>query len=504
MKKFSFVAVLSLFLIVRLLLVFYSPHVYLNEELKQASLGTDLLRGGLSLPFWCYLDSPHAGGSIFSGLSLVPFYLVFGRGYLALKIAALAYSFVAFLIVCFLLRRYYSWSKILFPLFVFFIFSTPHYLQKSLFLTGNTVEFLFAGFLFSWLIDRILINKKEGRFSYIMLGVVAGLGLWIQYLFLVFLITFFIFWIFQKGFSIFKFKFWQFCAGFGLGFSPWLIYNALYGWPSIYADARVTPLLISPNIEPFFFYLAKLRDLTWFEIPRSFHFLPLGIISPQLIAYTLYILFWGSLLFLLFSKAEDARKRKFQLFWIKLFFISLLSFVIFPFPVGNPGSRWGSLNPHFEFYLLFFQPVMFVIMSMAYVEFKRKKFFIPFRWGCYVFLPVMLLQYLQMSDFSRLDKTFARDLSVHTAESNAYETGFNFALRPLLWKEVWNKIEIRSYREAYLKGSAEFWGSNLNSPVPAVPLEYLDLKISYLSEQKHKEIFLRYVDEFADREKGKN
>lgn len=470
----------------------------------EASLGIHLLRGELSLPFWCYLDSPHAGGSMFTGLLLIPFYLIFGERYLALKIAALSYSLLTYLLICLLLRKYYTWKEISFPLFILYIFSTPHYLQKSLFLTGNTVEFLFAGFLFIWLIDRVLINKREGRFSYIMLGVVAGLGLWIQYLFLVFLTTFFIFRIFQKGFSIFKFKFWQFCAGFGLGFSPWLIYNALYGWPSIYADARVTPLLISPNIEPFFFYLAKLRELVWLEIPRSFHFLPLGIISPQLIAYFFYILFWGSLLFLLFSKVEDSRKRKFQLLWVMLFFISLFSFMVLPFPIGNPGSRWGSLNPHFEFYLLFFQPVMFVIMSMAYVEFKRKKFFIPFRWAYCVLLPVMLLQYLQMSDFSRMDKTFAKDLSAYTAKSNTYETGFNFALRPLLWKEVWNRIELPSYREAYLRGSAEFWGSNLNSPVPVVPIEYLDLKISYLSEQKYKEIFLRYIDEFADREKGKN
>ena len=138
------------------------------------------------------------------------------------------------------MRKYYPEQEIFFPLFVFFVFSTPHYLQKSLFLTGNTVELLLIAFLLIWFINKVALEDKITGSSCLILGVISGFGLWIQYLFLIFIISFSIFWIFKEGLKIFKLKFWQYLLGFLIGFSPWIIYNLLYKFPSIFADVRIT------------------------------------------------------------------------------------------------------------------------------------------------------------------------------------------------------------------------------------------------------------------------
>lgn len=482
------------FILVRFIFIFLSPYSFFDEEVKQISLGIELLEGKLSLPFWCYLDSPHSGGSLFTALLLVPFYLLVGKKILALKIAALTYSVITFILIISLLRRYYSIKKLYFPFFLLFVFSTPHYLQKSVYLTGNTAEFLLVIFLFLWLIDRYLLWHEETKFSYFILGIVAGLGLWIQYLFSIFIFFFLLTWILVRKLSIFKSDIWRFILGFISGFSPWIIYNLIYGFPSIFGDQRVTSLLLNKNMKIFSPDFYKFRTIVLENLPRSFHFLPIGGLSPVWIAYTFYFLFWSGIILIMFSRSRGREEKKLKYFWISLFIILVVAHSFLPFPIGLEGSKWGSMNPHFEFYLLYLQVIMLVIFCIAYASIRRGFFASLFKISLYIFLPVFVMQFfLTLRPFS-INKKIFNDLSGYKPLSNAYESGFNFTVSPHIWEKVLKQIKNPELRENFLKGSAHSWKITLESPGSPFPIGYLYMEVSKLSENERK-IFLQYLGE---------
>ena len=127
-RHFDIIIIVIVFTMARFLFLFFTPYSYYNEEAKIGSIGHDLVfENELKLPFWCYLDSPHAGGSLFSGLAAVPFYLVFGDKYLSLKIAALTFSLLALIIWYKVLTLEIRNRKFLFiPFLILFSFATPH------------------------------------------------------------------------------------------------------------------------------------------------------------------------------------------------------------------------------------------------------------------------------------------------------------------------------------------------------------------------------------------
>jgi hypothetical protein len=497
-ERWMFFSLVLFFILVRLIFIFFSPYSFFDEELKQVALGIELLNGKLTLPFWCYLDSPHSGGSLFTALLLIPFYLIVGKKFLALKIAALSYSVITFILIISLLRRYYPIKKLYFPFLLLFVFSTPHYLQKSVYLTGNTVEFLLVVFLFLWLIDGCLFQNKETKLSYLILGIVAGLGLWIQYLFSIFLFFFFIVWLWRRKLSIFKADLWHFVIGFTLGFSPWIIYNLIYGFPSIFSDQRIVNLLLNKNVRIFSLDFHKFKRIILEDLPRSFHFLSVGGLSPKLFAYIFYFLFWLAIILIVFSRSRRGGEKKIKYFWILLFIIAIGIHSFFSFPIGLKGSKWGSMNPYFEFYLLYIQVIMFVLFCIAYASVRQVFWGILFKGGLYIFLPVFIIQFfLTLRPFS-LNKKILMNLSRYRPLCNAYETGFNFAVSPYVWEKVLKEIKDPELRENFLKGSAHSWKEVLKSPQPSLPLGYLYMELSKISEHE-RDIFLEYLGNEKDK-----
>jgi len=486
--KRVFLFLLLLFLILRVCLILHSSHVYSAEELKQVSLAIDVLRGKLSIPFWCYLDSPHSGGSIFVSLILIPFFIILGKSYFTIKIVALVFSAVISIFVFLLLKDHYKDNEILFPLTVFFIFSTPHYLQKNIFITGNTIELLFILFLFVWLINKIVINKTRVRFSYLLLGLVAGFGLWVQYIFAIFIIGFILFWFFNQRFSIMKTKIWQFLIGFILGFSPWIIYNLIYGFPSIYADVRIPRglFIVSSN----FYY--RFKDIFLDFLPRSFHFLSVFNIEARIFAYFLYSLFIFSLLVVIFKKSKSDRARKLDYLIVTLFISGVIIYSLFPLPVGSETSIWGSLHHDSEFYILFFQPLMFLIIILAYVRINIKVFNIVL----YLVLALFMLQFSLMLDFP-VKKKYLHNFRDHYAYSNIYESGFNFAADFKIWHNVFVKLKDKKYLNNYIKGSAHCWKERISKIEDSKLPPELKKELSSMSKSD-KDIFYYYFYNFLN------
>lgn len=172
-KKIIFIIVALGYLLTHLAFLFFSPFAYYHEDNKVASLGQDLLSGRLRLPFWLYMDSPHSGGSIFSSLISIPFYLIFGSNYLALKFTGLFLSLLIFVILLNFLYSQYG-KKIILPFSLLFIFPPPNLLIHRLIRIGNNSELVL--FIVLSLITAFYFFKKKAKNSRLagVLGFLCG------------------------------------------------------------------------------------------------------------------------------------------------------------------------------------------------------------------------------------------------------------------------------------------------------------------------------------------
>ena len=185
----------------RLIFIFTSPYAYHSEEVKVTSLAVDLIRGKLRLPFFGYLDSPHSGGSIFAAISAIPFFLILGNTYLAQKITALIFSLLTFILFLRLFKKNYPMIFV-YLLGLFFCFSTPHYIQKSVMHEGDPVDLILFLTFAIYIFYNIFFENKKGLLNFFNFGVVCGFGFWLHYGQSTVIVTLLIFWFaFDKLFS---------------------------------------------------------------------------------------------------------------------------------------------------------------------------------------------------------------------------------------------------------------------------------------------------------------
>lgn len=87
--KYILVVLIFTFLILRFLVLFSYPNgLYATEEFYSGTLAREIIQGSL-IPVWNYLDYKteyFSGGVLTVGILTVPFFLLFGSTYIALKL----------------------------------------------------------------------------------------------------------------------------------------------------------------------------------------------------------------------------------------------------------------------------------------------------------------------------------------------------------------------------------------------------------------------------------
>jgi hypothetical protein len=448
------VTVILIFILSRLCFLFFTPYSLYVEEAKIGSIGHDILfGGGLRLPFWGYLDSPHAGGSIFSGLFAIPFYCIFGDKYLALKVAALFISILTLLFWYKLLASEINdRNKFLIPFLACFVFATPHFVQKSIILIGNTAELMFFNVLAISYFCKIKREAVTLPIKYFYLGIICGFSFWIQfmsfYLFLAIIFTFFI----SGPFRITTAKKFLFIVGgFMFGALPLWIYNILYKWATFTTDSRVGVR--------FMFALSKLRHFMFIDMPASFHFLDLGPVKGKLLGFMVYWLVLYAIVFHLVvnlankqrqcSRFSENRKESIglELFLILYVFIFILGTTLTRFPIGsNNALGWNSMNIHAEYYIVSLQPVIFALLILLN-KYKIKCMVILNIWISVIFI----FGYLSLFTLPYYNAAIWQPM--HSTEANAYECGFNFVRNKSLFSEFFKEVPLE-LRNDYFAGAA--------------------------------------------------
>lgn len=456
-RKWLFVgSLLLLFITVRLLFIFTSPLAYFEEERHAATIGQDILEGRLRLPFWYYLDSPHSGGSLFAGLLAIPFYIIFGKNYLALKLAALFLNLATFIFLIFVLTKRYD-QRIFLPLTVLFVISTPGYLYHSLIFIGNIEpSLIFISLLNLFLLSLYIKDETKSKLYPLGIGFLSGLGLWMQYgqviviteiLLLLFLL--------DRRFYLRR-DFLYFLISFFVGFSPFIIYNISYNFVSFTSD----PTLLDYN-----FFLTELNFggiverlslLLIFELPKAFQIPSILSLSPELlrnIFYAVILFFIGVALW-----TENWQKK---LTWTKLSAVYLILAVLYTsilsVPRGGINDR-GVVYAHGYYHLTFFQPYLFLLASIGVAKLLKRKS----RWKkviCWIGLAlVFVIVTASFSQIVPLDN-FNHFLMkpVGKIEANAFETGCCFSRNINLFNRELDKLSNPDLRLRFIMGAAQCW-----------------------------------------------
>lgn len=196
-----------------------------SEDLAMGVLAKEVMKGP-ALPLFEYQYLPYSGGTLVVGLLAIPFFMLLGPNYFALKLVPFFFS-GATLAVLFLFAYKFFGRRAAVITALLYLFSSTAWGGFNFFLGFHTESLLFT-FLAVYLFYEIVFNHKQTLGRYLLFGIIAGFGTYFSYTLLVALAALFLVWFIHNR-KLFKEKgYYIFCAGFLIGFVPWLIYNFSY------------------------------------------------------------------------------------------------------------------------------------------------------------------------------------------------------------------------------------------------------------------------------------
>ena len=183
------------FLVIRIVFLLFSFYFLSNhEELYNGTFAHDFINNPKlffkypALPL-SYQYMPFAGGTLLVSLLATPFFLIFGSSIFALKTLSLSISLIAFIILFLLLEKFFSLkSALIFGLLS--AISPPYPVIMSLILWGNHFESILLSALLIFLMFHYWTQEKNENHGYLILsGLVAGFGIYFDYIFFITVIT---------------------------------------------------------------------------------------------------------------------------------------------------------------------------------------------------------------------------------------------------------------------------------------------------------------------------
>jgi len=198
-----------------------TPHLY--DELYEGTMAQELVTG-LKMPFTEYRTSNYMLGTLVVGALASGFFLLFGPTLLALKLAPLL-VFTLALVFWYWTIQQYAGERMARYFALLFCVSPPLLTAFSVTALGSHGESLLFSALTVFLLFRVLSDKTGSPALPVLLGLVAGIGLWFCYTYGLTLLTLLGFWVWHdKGRLRLPPVLW-FALGFLVGFSPWIVFN---------------------------------------------------------------------------------------------------------------------------------------------------------------------------------------------------------------------------------------------------------------------------------------
>ena len=218
---------LLLFVASRLLyLVLIHPNYLspqLSDELYIGTIAQELVTG-LTVPFAEYRATNYMLGTLVMGGLASGFFLLFGPTIFALKLAPLLASTLTLLFWYWTIERA-AGARVTGCFALLFCFSPPLLTAYSVAALGDNSQSLVFSALTVFLLFRMLSDEEPSLVYPLLLGLIAGVGLWFCYTYGLTLLTTLGFWFWYD-----KRRFWTdrvlwFALGFFVGFFPWIMIN---------------------------------------------------------------------------------------------------------------------------------------------------------------------------------------------------------------------------------------------------------------------------------------
>lgn len=371
-----YLAFAVLFLLTRVFLLVYSEYLYDEEEYKTGSIAA-LVMDGPKLPLLEYQPGDYEGGTLLFGLLTIPFFLVFGKTFIALKALALTTALLLALSQALWAKKiagaragWIAGALALIPI--------PYLTQIMSLPWGNYAETA-ALTAFCFLLFHIfLFEKRASPALAAVLGFLWGLGTWMHYGFLVTPLVCLLLWFLtDKGF--FKSRRLYLGLVFALiGFSPWIVYNLTHHFWGIVrffdaahleagasrlaaAFSRITSLLFNDLAAGmhFRFGSAPLDRLASY----SYELLLVGAITVTVLAHRHRLKDW------LFALAPGAKRRVAPDAELARF-VPLLYAVAFAAAYCLSGyglfdATWSGLDPETHAHIFQLYPALSMVAALA-------------------------------------------------------------------------------------------------------------------------------------------
>jgi len=473
-----------LFIITRVIFILKYEYIFYDEEVKPASMASDLYYfGKLKIPFFMYLDSPHSGGGLINSLLLIPIFFINSPKVLSIKILGLIISLSWFFILLKIFGKIFksefqkSEKKelqknnffLIFLIIPLFIISSPHLLYKSTIIIGNTNLFILMIILsLFFIINYYKLNFTKFLFLF---GIFNGLALYSNYSYVSILIVNLLFVIntiiktkIVKNYSKFK-LFLIFCSGFLIGLLPFIVYNITYKLPSIFADSSIAHSYIPPSFK---FMLNRFIEIL-LSLIQSYHFRNIPYLSSEFQSYLIFIIMAITIIIseiirLKYKKFFKTNKKDtfyFAFFITRLYFISSFLVVL----ISNISLRiygFDSINVHAHYYIvhlqllfmLYFYLSFILIYKISLIKFKKQiKIFKRFQ---FIVVIIVTFIFLLSYGFTVLNNNFNNHIFLKQgfeSTANAYESGFNFVNNKQIFILGLNKLKDDVYKENYIKGA---------------------------------------------------
>ena len=377
-KNKNFVLFLVVMLFVAWRIIFLAgvhPYYFFfdfEDEIHRGTIGEELLSGAI-FPLVQYQADNYGGGNLLIGIAAAISFKLFDTTAIALKLVPL-FLMLLTLIVWFSLlakRVNLSTAKLFALLFTFAPFPFIHYSMATL---GDHMEtLLFSGIFMTTLFTIVLEPEKKFR-SYLLLGLVSGLGIWFTYTFGVVVIAGLLYGLwndkrfFQPRFLL------GFCLAFIIGIFPWLFFNLKTEFAGLGIHGR--PLLEHFHPSQMKESLSDIRQIAFYRFFRS-----LGSDAtekaPRSLWDTGYIMVVLSILVISFRGLMKkvvvwrSQKRSIAKHPVSLFILVIVVFCFF-----SQISDFKRLK-----YFTMLHPFLFVILAWVLSQFNRS-LVIP--WGSYL------------------------------------------------------------------------------------------------------------------------
>ena len=309
-KKYSILIILvALYIISRLVLLLFAADKFLTIDFTKGYVAREIVTGNKLGLFQYQIHDKYQFGFHLVPILIIPFFLIFGQTYFAIKMVPLLFS-TSTLILWFLFldnvcsRKIAILNSLLFILCPFRF--TVSFLKAQGFHTDLCFFTILNIYLFYILVVKKRILQRNTIFLFIFIfGVLNGFASSYGYIYFITLCCILLFWNSSERYFFLTKRFLFFVFGFIVGLLPWVIFNLASGFPKILIGGFLSKPADLNMIITLKYILTKIRFVIFEQMTYLFwnENLPLAIRKISSVFY--YILVYVSFTSLCYWRRKE-------------------------------------------------------------------------------------------------------------------------------------------------------------------------------------------------------